>query len=72
VRRAYLRAGFGLPVVLSVKGSQRLAGPGWRVRHRAANAAELAVRRDALVCLEGHLRLTAHALEGFPLEVNNA
>ncbi|GIF00092.1 hypothetical protein [Paractinoplanes rishiriensis] len=26
-------------------------------------------RRDALVCLEGHLRLTAHALAGFPAEV---
>jgi hypothetical protein len=26
-------------------------------------------RRDALVCLEGHLRLTAHALAGFPVEV---
>lgn len=24
-------------------------------------------RRDALVCLEGHLRLTAHALAGFPV-----
>jgi hypothetical protein len=23
-------------------------------------------RRDDLVCLEGHLRLTAHALRGFP------
>ena len=26
-------------------------------------------RRDALVCLEGHLRLTAYALAGFPVEV---
>jgi hypothetical protein len=26
-------------------------------------------RRDALVCLEGHLRLTAYALAGFPGEV---
>lgn len=26
-------------------------------------------RQDALVCLEGHLRLTAHALAGFPVEV---
>jgi hypothetical protein len=26
-------------------------------------------RRDAVVCLEGHLRLTAHALAGFPTEV---
>ena len=26
-------------------------------------------RRDALVCLEGHLRLTGHALAGFPVEV---
>jgi hypothetical protein len=25
--------------------------------------------RDSLVCLEGHLRLTAHALAGFPFEV---
>jgi hypothetical protein len=25
-------------------------------------------RRDALVCLEGHLRLTGHALAGFPAE----
>jgi hypothetical protein len=24
------------------------------------------LRDDALVCLEGHLRLTAHALAGFP------
>jgi len=26
-------------------------------------------RRDTLVCLEGHLRLTAYALAGFPVEV---
>ncbi|MGO9582312.1 MAG: hypothetical protein ACLP36_05840 [Acidimicrobiales bacterium] len=26
-------------------------------------------RRDDLVCLEGHLRLTGYALEGFPVEV---
>lgn len=26
-------------------------------------------RRDQLVCLEGHLRLTAHALAGFPFAV---
>jgi hypothetical protein len=26
-------------------------------------------RRDRLVCLEGHVRLTAHALAGFPVEV---
>ncbi len=26
-------------------------------------------RRDELVCLEGHLRLTAHALAGFPNDV---
>jgi hypothetical protein len=26
-------------------------------------------RRDTLVCLEGHLRLTAYALAGFPIEV---
>lgn len=27
------------------------------------------VRQDDLVCLEGHLRLTAHALAGFPSDV---
>jgi hypothetical protein len=26
-------------------------------------------RPDALVCLEGHLRLTAHALAAFPVSV---
>jgi hypothetical protein len=26
-------------------------------------------RRDSLVCLEGHLRLTAYAVAGFPVEV---
>jgi hypothetical protein len=26
-------------------------------------------KRDELVCLEGHLRLTAYALAGFPVDV---
>lgn len=56
-----------------ISGATRLpADAARRIRARGERFPPLILvghRRERLVCLEGKLRLTAHALEGFPVEV---